>query len=35
VEKPDETIFSGHDGIATGLVKMDDKLIVVLDLKKF
>ncbi|MEN1760510.1 chemotaxis protein [Anoxynatronum sibiricum] len=34
VEKPDETIFSGQEGIATGIVKMPEKLIVVLDFEK-
>ncbi|SFI32616.1 two-component system, chemotaxis family, response regulator CheV [Tindallia magadiensis] len=34
VEKPDETIFSGHEGIATGIVKLEEKLIVVLDFEK-
>ncbi|SMP60602.1 chemotaxis protein [Anoxynatronum buryatiense] len=34
VEKPDETIFSGQEGIATGIVKMPEKLVVVLDFEK-
>lgn len=34
IEKPDQTIFGGKEGLATGIVKMDDKLIMILDFEK-
>lgn len=32
--KPDATISSSEDGVATGIVKCDDKLIIILDFEK-
>ncbi len=32
--KPDETISTGKNGIATGIIKMDEKLIIILDFEK-
>ncbi|MDR5658572.1 chemotaxis protein [Serpentinicella sp. ANB-PHB4] len=34
IEKPDATIYGGHEGIATGIVKYDDRLILILDFEK-
>lgn len=34
IEKPDSTIYGGIEGIATGIVKKDDKLIIILDFEK-
>jgi two-component system chemotaxis response regulator CheV len=34
IEKPDQTIYGGQEGLATGIVKMNDKLIIVLDFEK-
>lgn len=34
IEKPDQTIFGGSEGLATGIVKMDNKLIMILDFEK-
>lgn len=32
--KPDATISGGEDGVSTGIIKQDDKLIIVLDFEK-
>lgn len=32
--KPDETISIGKNGVATGIIKMDEKLIIILDFEK-
>lgn len=34
IEKPDHTIFGGKEGLATGIVKLDNKLIMILDFEK-
>lgn len=34
IEKPDQTIFGGREGLATGIVKMNEKLIMILDFEK-
>lgn len=34
INKPDETISTGKNGIATGIIKMDKKLIIILDFEK-
>jgi len=34
IEKPDQTIFGGREGLATGIVKMNNKLIMILDFEK-
>lgn len=34
INKPDETINTGKNGIATGIIKMDKKLIIILDFEK-
>lgn len=34
IEKPDSTIFGGREGLATGIVKLNNKLIMVLDFEK-
>jgi two-component system, chemotaxis family, chemotaxis protein CheV len=34
IEKPDQTIFGGREGLATGIVKLNDKLIMILDFEK-
>jgi two-component system, chemotaxis family, chemotaxis protein CheV len=34
IEKPDQTIFGGKEGLATGIVKLDNKLIMILDFEK-
>jgi len=34
IEKPDQTIFGGKEGLATGIVKLNNKLIMVLDFEK-
>jgi two-component system, chemotaxis family, chemotaxis protein CheV len=34
IEKPDQTIFGGREGLATGIVKLDNKLIMILDFEK-
>lgn len=32
--KPDTTINNDHDGVATGIVKFDDRLVIILDFEK-
>ncbi len=32
--KPDQTVNTGEDGVSTGIVKLDDKLIIILDFEK-
>lgn len=34
IEKPDQTIFGGKEGLATGIVKLNNKLIMILDFEK-
>ena len=34
ISKPDDTISSAHQGVATGIVKLDGRLIVILDFEK-
>lgn len=34
MEKPDNTIYGGVEGVATGIVKKDERLIIILDLEK-
>jgi two-component system chemotaxis response regulator CheV len=34
IEKPDQTIFGAKEGLATGIVKLDKKLIMILDFEK-
>lgn len=34
IEKPDPTLYGGQEGIATGIVKLDDKLVIILDFEK-
>jgi two-component system chemotaxis response regulator CheV len=34
IEKPDQTIFGGREGLATGIVKLENKLIMILDFEK-
>ena len=34
IEKPDNTIYGGVEGISTGIVKKDDRLIIILDFEK-
>lgn len=34
IEKPDQTIFGGKEGLATGIVKLNEKLIMILDFEK-
>jgi two-component system chemotaxis response regulator CheV len=34
IEKPDQTIFGGKEGLATGIVKLNDRLIMILDFEK-
>ena len=34
IEKPDNTIYGGKEGLATGIVKLKDKLIIILDFEK-
>jgi two-component system chemotaxis response regulator CheV len=34
IEKPDSTIYGGEDGIATGIAKVGDKLITIIDFEK-
>lgn len=34
IEKPDKTIFGGKEGLATGIVKIDSKLVIILDFEK-
>ena len=34
IEKPDQTIFGGKEGLATGIVKLENKLIMILDFEK-
>lgn len=34
IEKPDQTIFGAKEGLATGIVKLNDKLIMILDFEK-
>ncbi|MDF2841465.1 MAG: response regulator receiver modulated CheW protein [Clostridia bacterium] len=34
IEKPDQTIFGGKEGLATGIVKLGEKLIMILDFEK-
>jgi len=34
IEKPDQTIYGGQEGLATGIVKMNNKLIMILDFEK-
>lgn len=34
IEKPDETLYGGKEGLATGIVKLKDKLIIILDFEK-
>lgn len=34
IEKPDDTIFGGQDGLATGVAKIDDQLVIILDFEK-
>lgn len=34
IEKPDHTIYGGQEGLATGIVKMNNKLIMILDFEK-
>ena len=34
IEKPDMTIYGGEDGLATGIAKVDGKLIMIIDFEK-
>lgn len=34
IEKPDQTIFGGKEGLATGIVKLNNKLVMILDFEK-
>lgn len=34
IEKPDTTIYSGNEGLATGIARIGDKLITILDFEK-
>ncbi|MBU5676980.1 chemotaxis protein [Alkaliphilus sp. MSJ-5] len=34
MEKPDNTIYGGVEGVATGIVKKDERLIIILDFEK-
>lgn len=34
IEKPDVTIYGGEDGLATGIAKISDKLITIIDFEK-
>lgn len=34
IEKPDSTIYGAHEGLVTGIVKLDNKLIMILDFEK-
>lgn len=34
IEKPDNTIYGGREGLATGIVKLNNKLIMILDFEK-
>ncbi len=34
MDKPDNTIYGGTEGVATGIVKMDNRLIIILDFEK-
>jgi two-component system chemotaxis response regulator CheV len=34
IEKPDSTIYGGKDGLATGIAKIGDKLITIIDFEK-
>ncbi|MFZ5351257.1 MAG: chemotaxis protein [Bacillota bacterium] len=34
IEKPDSTLYGGREGLATGIVKLKDKLIIILDFEK-
>ena len=34
IEKPDKTIYGGDEGLATGIVKLNNKLIIILDFEK-
>ncbi len=34
IQKPDKTIYGSHDGVATGLVEFDGRLITILDFEK-
>lgn len=34
IEKPDQTIFGSKEGLATGIVKLENKLIMILDFEK-
>ncbi len=34
IEKPDNTIYGGSDGLATGIAKVKDKLITIIDFEK-
>ncbi len=34
IEKPDDTLYGGKEGLATGIVKLKDKLIIILDFEK-
>ncbi len=34
IEKPDTTLYGGREGLATGIVKLKDKLIIILDFEK-
>ncbi len=34
IEKPDTTLFGGVDGLATGIAKFEDRLIVIIDFEK-
>jgi two-component system chemotaxis response regulator CheV len=34
IEKPDQTIFGAKEGLATGIVKLNNKLIMILDFEK-
>lgn len=34
IEKPDDTLYGGKEGLATGIVKLNDKIIIILDFEK-
>ena len=34
IEKPDSTIYGGEDGLATGIARIDGKLITIIDFEK-
>jgi len=34
IEKPDETIYGGQEGLATGVVKINNRLVIILDFEK-